>query len=405
MIENKNIPPKRKWVILSVFLIIYLTDTLLFATSTISALTLARRFVPVIIAAIMLFTQKAIDFSLVFVFFSLFISMLLYYGNLYFYVSAIALLFCGYAYSKYVSLEEFEDAFIKWMRIIAIVSLIGFFFGSVIKTIGFLPTVTNTVYRSYKVLFLTNIPISDSLSRRNLGPFWEPGAYQYYLNIALIFVLHKQGKMMWFDTALFLITLLTTMSGAAILPLPFIMLAYIVNNRKANSIKPFIFICAIAILGVILLQTGRFDEILNKITGEQDDGFSRGFRIGSAWANLQMAIKYPLFGANPALQDELRLETIQSLNGYATSGNTNTFLGYASYFGVFVGVYLCNKLYGFCRRMSQSGFGTFCLFIALFLMTSNENLILSALLYVLMFLQLKSDMVTTNNYNVKVRTI
>ena len=387
-VEKKSkITKKNKVIIFTAFIIIYLTDTLLFATSTISILNVARRLVPVIIAMFMFFIVKKVDSALAVVLLSLFLSMTIHNENTYFYISAIALLYCAYAYSKFVSLEEFEDAFIKCMRLIAITSLIAFFLGGIIKSIGFIPTVTNTVGHSYKTLFLTNIPISDSLSRRNLGPFWEPGVYQYYLNIALIFVFHKEDKKMKYDVVLFIVTLLTTMSGAAILPLPFIFLAYVLNSKDRTNIKPYVYVIVFLILGLLLLQTGMFDEIINKILGKEDDGLSKGFRIGSAVANIKMAIQYPLFGADPALQGELRAETIQALNGYATEGNTNTLLGYASYFGIFVAGYLWKRLYGFCRQISTTTFSAVCLFIAVFLMTSNENLILSAPQYVLIFLK------------------
>lgn len=385
--ENKKIENKNKVIIFTVFVIIYLTDTLLFATSTISILNVARRLIPVVVAVFMFFIVKSIDYVLVLVVLSMFFSMILHNGNSYFYISAIALLYCAYACSKYISLEEFEEAYIKCMRLIAIISLIAFFLGGIIKSIGFIPTVTNTADNTYKTLFFTNIPVSDSLSRRNLGPFWEPGVYQYYLNIALIFTLHKESKTMSYDVILFIVTLLTTLSGAAILPLPFIFLAYVLNSKDRKNIKPYIYVIVFLFLGLLLLQTGMFDEIINKILGKEDDGLSRGFRIGSAVANIKMAIKYPFFGADPTLQGELRAETIQSLNGYATEGNTNTLLGYASYFGIFVAGYLWKRLYGFCRQISATTFSTVCLFIAIFLMTSNENLILSAPLYVLMFLK------------------
>lgn len=396
MTESKTLIKKLSFrkicVTLSVFIIIYLTDSLLFATSTITYFTLARRVIPVMFAVAMLFCVKHFSLPFVAAVVSIMLSMTIYLvdNTGYFYISAVALLICGYGYSYLVSLEEFEDAFIKWMRIIAIVSLIAFWLGTTIKSLSFIPTITNSVDNEYKFLFLTNIPVSSSLSRRNLGPFWEPGVYQIYLNMALIFVFRRQGKTMLPDAILFVLTLLTTLSGASILPLPFILMAYLVNSLKNKSIKPYIAVFVILLVGVALLQTGAFDEILEKVFRE-DDGLSSGFRLGSAWANLVLALKYPFFGASPAIQDQLRGEIIQSINGVFTEGNTNTMLGYFSYFGIFVGSFFCYKIFGFCRRMSQNILGALCLFVAVFIMTSNENLILSTLPFVLMFLTPKKD--------------
>lgn len=387
-------------VTIGVFIIIYLTDTLLFATSTVSYFTLARRFVPVAAAAAMLFFIKRFSLPFVFVVISIAVSLSLFMANNsgYFYISVIALLLCGYGCSFLISLEEFEDAFIKIMRVIAIVSLITFFFGATIKLISFIPTVTNSAGYDFKVLFLSNIPLSESRARRNCGPFWEPGVYQIYLNIAIIFVLHRQKKTMWFDSVLFLTTLLTTLSGASILPLPFIIMAYLISNLKNKSAKPFILVFVVLCAVVLLFQTGAFDEIITKVTGE-DGGLSSGFRLGSAWANLVATVRYPFFGASPEVQDQLRMEIIYSINGYYTEGNTNTMIGYFAYFGVFVGAFFCIKIFSFCKRISQNFLGALCLFVAMVIMTSNENLILSALPYVLMFILPEKDKNSTKLLN------
>lgn len=387
-----------KVVFISVLIIIFLTDSLLFSTSNIAILNLIKRFSPVLLAfAFILFNKFKILPGVLFACISIALTMV-YVGRVfdgYSYITQISLLLCGYYYSTLVSFEEFKKFFIQWMRIIAIVSLVAFLLDSVIRGISFIPTITNSVDNSYKCLFFTNVPLSTSFGRRNWGPFWEPGTYQCYLNMALLFSVFSDYKKKNFDILLFIVTALSTMSGAAILPMPFIILAYLFNSNKAFKEKKFFLIFFMCITIIVAIGSGAFDEVIEKATGGvSEENYSSGFRIGSMEANIKAALKYPLLGAPPETQDEMRKEIIGEITGRPSIGNTNTLFAYFSYYGILVGCYYTSRLIAFTKNLSVNVVSRIFIFLAIFLATSNENLMSSSLINVLLFIGLK-DIIST----------
>ena len=305
----------------------------------------------------------------------------------YFYITQIALLIFAFGYSLYVSFEKFSESFIFVMRIIAIVSLIAFVFSNIIRNISSIPNISNSVFNTYKCLFLTNVPLSTSLARRNWGPFWEPGVYQYYLNIALVFTVFRKRNRWHLDVMLFIVTALTTLSGAAILPMPFILLANMFDRGSSRQFKRIIFAAITCFAVLIIFELGYFNEIIDKVAGIGEDNSSIGYRLGSALANIKATITYPLFGAAPEFQDGLRAQLIYKFTGRITSGNTNTFFGFYSYFGIAVGTYLSVRLFKFTNVITANKYARICLFIAIFLATSNENLMTSMLICILLFIK------------------
>lgn len=387
-----NLKKNNTAMTISVLLIIYLTDSLLFATSTISILTLTRRFLPIVLVVpLMVINHGKIRWSILFTCGSILVSMMLAgrITNGYSYISQIVLLLCAFYYTKMVKYEEFSDCFIKWMRIIAAFSLVCFVFGSAIRSLSIIPTVTNASYNTFKVLFLTNVPESASLARRNWGPFWEPGTFQFYLNLALLMSIFKEGnKHRLLDIGLFITVAFTTLSGAAILPIPFIFMAYLLNNEERMKNKSGKLVVAVAFLVVFLVSiySGKFDEIFNKLFQVGADSSSMGFRLGSLLANIKAALTHPFFGAAPEVQDAMRTEMIYSLNEVRTNGNTNTvFAIYASY-GLFVGTFYFLKLFSFTRVLSYKKIVRIMAFVAILLATSNENLTLSTTFNILLFM-------------------
>lgn len=377
-------------ILLSVLLIIFLTDSLLFATSNIEVLNTIKRIIPVVVAVIFVFINiTEVVPGIILVCISIVMSMV-YVGRVfdgYSYITQIALLISAYYYAKYVSFEEFKECFIKWMRIIAIVSLIVFLLGDIIKTISFLPTIENANNYSYKTLFLTNIPISNSFSRRNWGPFWEPGTYQCYLNVALLFSVFSKYKFKTFDMVLFVITALTTMSGAAILPMPFIVLAYVFTSNQKGGEGKIAIVVFMCISIFIALESGVFDEVIYKVTGGvSSDNNSIAFRLGSMIANIKAALKYPLFGASPEIQDQIRAEVMTTLIGAGYTGNVNTLFAFFSYYGIPVGCFYTARIIIFTKNFSLNPISRIFVFLAIFFATSNENLMASSMINILLFI-------------------
>ena len=395
MIQGRKliINPASSRILIATLYVIYISDSLIFAASgNYTFWGLAQRLTPLLIFfCIAIFHKISIKWPELLVCISIIVSMLLNgsFSSYSFYISQVVWILFGIAFSKTIDKDSFINNYIKVLRIIAIVSLVGYVFRQIIIGIGIIPTIHNVNGKAFKFLFFTNIPINNISGRRNWGPFWEPGAYQYYLNIALLFTLMKKNIGWKRDSILFLITLLTTLSGASILPVPFILLAYLFkeNEAKENNYTKIVITVILSVAIILLIESGYFDEIFNKLSFA--DGTvhkSAGYRLGTIFANLRIAITHPLFGASPAIQEAERRQYIGLLNGINYSGNVNTITGYFSYFGILVGSYIVLKIYNFTRLLSSNRISRIFCFVAIIIMTSNENFMQSLLLGVLFFM-------------------
>ena len=77
-----------------------------------------------------------------------------------------------------------------------------------------------------------NVPYSSFV--RNIGIFWEGGAYQYFLNIALIFSLYvKKNPIVSFPNLIFVISIITTYSTTGYLIMA-VILASVVMGKSSK---------------------------------------------------------------------------------------------------------------------------------------------------------------------------
>ena len=389
MINSKS--PSRFWPFFSTLLIVFLTDSLLFSTSDIVVLNIAKKVVPIVLAVVLFFLtygKYKISIPLFLISISIIVSMILGIGAVSkgaTYIVQISLLVFAYEYSKTVSFEDFSNSFIIIMRIIAIVSLVAFFMRSILVNLSFIPTIHTGGTLYYKTLFFTNLPINNSYGRRNFGPFWEPGAFQLYLNIALLFTVMR-GKRFWaFDTALFVATAVTTFSGAALVPMPFVLLAAFLKNEKLKSKLRVLLFCIVLCIGMVyLFRYGVLAPIVDKLQGTNNDSYS--VRLGSLLGNLKATLINPFFGVNPDRQYQLRGIETELLSGIYYEGNTNTFTGLFASFGVFVGAYYIYRSYMFTKNFSNMTIVRILVFVSIFLATSNEEFGQSIMFHTLLFI-------------------
>lgn len=381
-----------------ILIIIFLTETLLFSTNSSSVFTMVSRGGTVGLAYFMFIRYLAKyrgltkrDLMTFMVIFSILISMVLAgrFFNGYSYITQISCLMFALFFSYECSQECFAEKYIKIMRIIAIASLIGFVFGRIIASIDFIPTITNSAGAVFKTLFITDIPVNSWAQRRNWGPFREPGVFQTYLNIALYFSLFFKNKYRVFDSILFSITAITTLSGAAFIPIALIISAYVIG-KDGESIKKSKIVFCIAIIIISILSSAHYEEMFFKLTGGFESS-SFSYRYTSVVVNLKSFIEYPLFGAPPEIQDAARSQMLYLMTGQTKSGTTNTYLTFLSYYGAFVGGFLIYMTWRFLKVHIKSMLPTLLVFAAIIAMTSNENLTASLLICVLPFLMPEAE--------------
>ena len=373
------------------FIVVYLMDSLLFATNSSTIFYSLKMYGVVALAAILLFRYEFIkkqktDIIIYFLTLNILASMALAGGlrSGYFYYLMIACIWVAYLLSREYSIEQFSYCYCRIMRVIAIVSLIAWVFSSQIKSIGILPVITNTVGVRYKFLFFTCVPESMALANRNMGPFWEPGAYQMFLNLALFFTLFvEKHKLRLFDCILLIVTCISTKSGAAFLPIALIIAAYALEKKRIGS---FFMVLSLGIVLYIMYNLGMFEQIFEKMGSEHSDN-----SITYRWIGIETGIRAflnnPIFGSTLKKTEEIRQSLAMKYLGVRSGSNTNTFMYYFGYYGLLVGWYMISRTFKFFRKNLKSWLATVLVFLGYFISTCNENFMASLVVVMLVFLQ------------------
>ncbi len=128
---------------------------------------------------------------------------------------------------------------------------------------------------------------------RNSGPFWEPGAFSVFLNIALIFNILVKNKLIDKKNVLFIITIITTLSTAGFLALFVIVVSvYFLLNpslKKVILLLPMIALFTVLVINLPFL----LPKIENNIIIADNNNTSR---FGSALSDYKLIAENPILG-------------------------------------------------------------------------------------------------------------
>lgn len=156
----------------------------------------------------------------------------------------------GYIISEKYSFSEFLTLIDKIVFIAAIFSLIGV----VIYT--FLPNLINYLpsyqyyHTSNKTAYIFNVILDygGNVVKRNAGIAWEPGAFQFLVNIGLYSYLKTTKKINLFKIAIYAIVVITTRSTAGIIIFILLTWKLFLTDKKARIL---IIISLLAFSGLI----------------------------------------------------------------------------------------------------------------------------------------------------------
>lgn len=178
-----------------------------------------------------------------------------------------------------ISIHNFAINYIKVMYILALISLVCYFIAR------FIPNLSEKLYfnatyglRIYKVSPLYTWGW-DNLFTRNAGAFWEPGAYQGFLNIAFLmtviykkYIINPNLKMI-----IFLITIITTQSTTGYIV--FIIIAISFYKEISSSYSTYKIFNKLIIFIVIFISVFtifKSGNIVNKFSVDNGSKIIRG---------------------------------------------------------------------------------------------------------------------------------
>lgn len=143
------------------------------------------------------------------------------------YVIFIILLFLALTYSAIVTFENFVRIFINIMIIFSVISLLLFVVHKIFP--GFF--LIFPIYQNSTGLIVHNLLIFFEpipTINRNFGFFWEPGAFAFFLSIALFFMIQRRYS--FFRMLIIIISILSTFSTAGYINLILLLFFFIFIN-------------------------------------------------------------------------------------------------------------------------------------------------------------------------------
>ncbi|MFJ5759267.1 O-antigen ligase family protein [Neobacillus sp. NPDC093182] len=244
---------------------------------------------------------------------------------------------------------EIANIYVNLMSIIALISLICF--GLAI----FSPDLASNLVTSFQAGKNGQYVLSPfymwgwgRINTRNAGPFWEPGAFQAFLVVALLMILlvllpkiqeAKNLKRIKYQFLILCITLLTTQSTTAyvlFILMSLVFLKEIKNLFLTNSIKKGRLLKGFAIfimvsVGIsIIISSNNINDKLSEVDNEYS---SVAIRMNDSIQSIEMIKDGGLFGLGKTFYND-KLEATRDI-----SNNSNGLLNMVYTYGVFFGAF------------------------------------------------------------------
>lgn len=212
-------------------------------------------------------------------------------------------------YASVMMKRTFVEVFIKVMKFFAITSLIIWLFVVLIPGMHsllsklalnlpqmiseeWLDKTSNEGISLYIYYLPTNMTTAYTSFIRNNGPFYEPGLFASYLNIALAFNICKNRRLLDKDNIMLILAILSTCSSAGYVS--FLLIVVFSTFTQKKMMYKIVTVIAILILWQPIME---LDFMADKITANYDKAFdSSASRFGAViyhWEKIQLS---PLLG-------------------------------------------------------------------------------------------------------------
>jgi len=200
-----------------------------------------------------------------------------------------------------------------------------------------LKTWDNLPFSNYVFYFSPSHTTAHSSLIRNPGIFWEGGAYQYFLNLALIINLYFHRRPIFsFSNWVFVISILTTFSTTGYVIMSFVLVYTFIGKSHERNIKRKI-IVIIPFLILLVSSSVVVDKIINKESSVYQISTLR--RVQDSVIDYTVIKENPLLGIG--LGNKVAWQTYSNRFGGGTGSSNGLlhFLGKVGVFGIFIGLY------------------------------------------------------------------
>lgn len=275
-------------------------------------------------------------------------------------------------------LRKLTNSYISLMLFIAVFSLICMLFRHQIVEMSFIPTIDSGSYGT-KALFFTNVKIGTGnlYFLRNQGPFWEPGAYQAYLNVAIMLLLFTNVERRHRNVELLILcgTVVSTISTTGYMVLGVLILAKMFMKDNASWKSKLGIAVILLVVVLVALNNDTINYLLfDKMSKGSSNNISNATRLYSIIQNCNGILQNPIFGIGPRKYSALFTQSTSFLGAVSVGVNTTTSLSVWALYGIVYFIAFNAGLIYFTGILGKRSMAKVFLLIAVFMIYNSENL-------------------------------
>ena len=256
------------------------------------------------------------------------------------------------------------------------------------QLISFFPAIQNTMSLSfYNAVFCVIPSWGGDSTIRLWGPFREPGVYQMYINLAMLFYIKLNNKLSFKRAAVYILALFLTYSTTGYIVLLITLLYFVFENDVAVNKwqkKLLVFLIFLSLI-IISLSTNLFTYdsfVFGKLFDE--DSHSSVARFASIYGNFSIFSTSPIFGVGITKLSDLFVNYCNNNYGIANTSNTATIMVQFAVFGFTYGTLWLLCFLSFFKSFSNKTITAFCICLAGIISFSGENITENILVYILL---------------------
>jgi hypothetical protein len=294
-----------------------------------------------------------------------------------------------------VSKKKFIEIYVRVLTVYAgfslILFLLGFLFPDKIMLLPISYNDAGTGYRHIYIYFFQGI---ESWNFRNAGIFWEAGAFQVYLSLALLFDFYLLEKSLTRKIILILAIVSTSSTiGYAVLALLMIFDAI----SKPTLSRILVMISFIS----IFFYFGIYDSFfVNKFDGENISGIDRA--VGQL-VDIKIFSSSPIFGVGFSGYSALFNTTAYSL-GAIFPTSTNSFTGLLALNGIFYSILIFGPMFMFFFRLQIQNKYRILMLCCFIILLSSQGLFNQLLFLIILFYGLQINVNQSSLLTIKKMT-
>lgn len=307
------------------------------------------------------------------------------------YLGAIVRIWLALVVTSTIGFSRFVEDFLKLMYCLSLMSIVFFFVALFVPSyvINLPVIVTSGGERFANAIFHVYKTPSWGLLR-NSSIFWEPGAYQAFLNIALLFsIFQRKPSGRFIGTGLIITALITTFSTTGYLL--FMINIGIISVRLLSRRRVLLVVVLLLLLMMITFIPVVSRTVIDKFDRE-NASFSR--RLLDAAVDLELFFQHPFFGIGFQQYYE-EFPYLLSVHGKVGTDSSNSLTRIFAVFGLPFGIFLVMVYLKFFMIFSEKLAQRILLLGYFFILFSSQGLLFLPFFFSLALYGLSSSVIVS----------